>query len=208
MSKSQHVVYIKTNRYFRSYLSSMFGGEPLQIPSTHRIGQELEYGLIENRQMYELSRTTMSENQYDLIKSGTVKEIAEIPDEDEGVGQWVPIVMPKSIWLRGVEVKTNGYYQLTKRAATRIRKILKRDFFVHLFEHVRRAAISDSIDGVTPNREDAILMFMRQYGIPVGELDNISRQYKRELAATKQALEIHDEDDEENRKNGEKITIK
>ena len=103
--------------------------------------------------------------------------------------QCIAIEIPMTVFRGFQELKTNGYWQLSKQGAIELRRLIKNDFMIDLFNFIEECFIRAKLNGIKVTRENAIDDFITIYGIDMSWRETFWTYVKREKKSMTKDIE-------------------
>ena len=170
------VAYLKVSPYLKSWMECKYG-KYICFPDMTPHHSCLCRYLINNSSMAPVTEFSFSEKAFHFQHPDAF--FVGCPTE-EVKKQCIAFEIPLTVFRGFQEIRTDGYWQLSKQGATELRRLIKNDFMIDLFNFIEECFLRAKLNGTKVTRENAIDDFITIYGIDMSWRETFWTYVKRE----------------------------
>ena len=184
--KAQTIVtYLKVSPYLKGFMERKYG-KIVSFPFSSQMYWILYRNIVNNADMKELTKFSYSEYAFDYQQTDS---FFVNPTKDADKNEFIAIELPLKVSKGPYEIIVSKYWQLSSHGARELRKLIKEDFMVELFEFIDDCKVRNRIDGYKTTKEQAIDDFLSVNGIDMSYRDDIGRYVRRDSRRIAQKIE-------------------
>ena len=171
------VTYLKVSPYLKGFVETKYG-KIIRFPFSSQMYAVLYRNIVNNADMKNLTEFSYSEYAFNYQQKDSFFVNPSVANIDKS--QFISIELPLKVFKGPYEVSVNRYWQLSSLGARELRKLIKEDFMVDLFQFVKDCQVRSRIGGFKTTKEQAIDDFLSVNGIELSYRDDIGRYVRRE----------------------------
>lgn len=179
------VAYLKVSPYLKGFMERKYG-KVVCFPFVSQQYATLYRGIVNNVDMKNITEFSYSEYAFNYQQKDS---FFVNPVKDADRNQFIAIELPKKVFKGPHETTVTRYWQLSSQGAKDLRKLIKEDFMIDLFQFIKDCQTRGRLSGYKTTKEQAIYDFLSVNGIDMSYSDDIGRYVRRESNRILQEIE-------------------
>lgn len=170
------VTYLKVSPYLKAFMQRKYG-KIIKFPFASQMYAMLYRHIVCNADMKNLTEFSYSEYAFNYHQPDS---FFVDPTRNADKDQFIAIELPAKVFKGPYEVAVNRYWQLSSSGAKALRKLIKEEFMLDMFEFIKDCMVRARLTGSKTTKEQAIDDFISINGIDMSWRENFYRYTSRD----------------------------